>query len=329
LSTRLDTGDRDSALVSVDLDDAWAYLRAHGDPHWKEAPSILGLASERLLSLFAELDVRATVFVAGRDALSPTGRAVIQAFQRAGHEISNHSFDHRFDLAHLSVEEIESDLRRSADEIGLVTGVVLRGFRSPSFGVSANLHEVLSGLGYLYDASLLPTFLGPLLRWYHRRSMKGRPSSTRPEIFGSFSDGLLPMEAFEWEHDDFNILEIPVTTLPLIRTPLHMSYLHALRARVVADNYLRFGLALCRLRRYPVSFLIHPPDVVDAEEAPALAYLPGMTVPWKKKVDLVRSALSRVVDGRIVQTHRDYSQGLGETGSVRWTPRSADRQGEH
>lgn len=323
-----DTGGRDSALISVDLDDTWAYLRTHGDSQWEEAPSILALAGERLLPLFSDLGVRASVFVVGRDALSPAGREVIRAFQDAGHEIANHSLDHRFDLANLRADEIETDLSRSADAIGQVTGVIPRGFRSPSFGVSANLHGVLSGLDYLYDASLLPTFLGPVLRWYHRRSMKGRPNSTGQEIFGSLSDGLLPLEAFEWEHDGFNLLEIPVTTMPFLRTPLHMSYLHALGARALADGYLRVGMALCRLRRFPVSFLIHPPDVVDAEEAPALSYLPGMSVPWRKKVELVRVALSRVVNRRIVRTHNDHARGLGETRSVRWPARIVDRSGE-
>lgn len=313
-----------AALISVDLDDSWAYLRTRGDPRWEEAPTVLDIATERLLDLFAELGITATVFIVGRDARTPAGREAIRAFFDAGHEIASHSLDHRFDLARLHPEEIETDLRRAAEEIASVVGSTPRGFRSPSFGVSAALHRVLSDRGYLYDASLLPTAFGPILRRYHHRSKEGQVGE-RQEIFGPASDGLLPLEAFAWVHRDFSMREIPVTTVPLLRAPMHMSYLHAIgsMARPAADFYLRSGLALCRWRRLPVSFLIHPPDVLDSEDAPSISYLPGMSVPWREKVDLVRRSLSRIIDGRVVQSHGDYARGLDVWRLVSWRGESS------
>jgi hypothetical protein len=59
---------RPAATLSVDLDNLWSYLRAKGDPRWREYPSFLALAIPRLSGLLDEIGVRATVFVVGRDA---------------------------------------------------------------------------------------------------------------------------------------------------------------------------------------------------------------------------------------------------------------------
>lgn len=312
-----------TALISVDLDDSWAYLRAHGDPHWAHAPSVLPVATQRLLDLLDDLDTKVTVFVVGRDSLSSEGSEAIQRWWRHGHEVANHSHEHHFDLANRSPSRINSDIQRSEEAIAEITGAPPVGFRCPSFGVSRTLHEVLDSRGYKYEASLLPTVLGPVLRWYHRRSMENTPESESrsDEIFGPWTDCRLPLAPFRWQHDGFTLLEVPVTTVPLVRLPVHMSYLHALAAVSphLARGYLKASLQLSRLFSHPVSHLIHPPDVLDEGDAPELAYLPGMRTPWQAKLELVASTLRSILKGHRGQRHIDHVNSLENPTTVPWT----------
>src|SRR4030065_112277 len=47
-----------------------------------------------------------------------------------------------------------------------------RGFRGPGFSISEGVLETLIDLGYRYDASTLPTFIGPIARAYYFRASK-------------------------------------------------------------------------------------------------------------------------------------------------------------
>ncbi|MBA3362627.1 MAG: polysaccharide deacetylase family protein [Acidimicrobiia bacterium] len=300
-----------SALVSVDLDDSWCYLRTHGEQNWQTTPSVLSVATDRLVPFFAHLGIRVTVFAVGRDAEVGAGREAVCAFFESGHEVANHSMNHRFDLARLSPSEMSNDIARSADAIATATGVVPVGFRCPSFGSGETLHQVLAAQKYAYDASLLPTSLGPILRWYHRRTMSRatRESIGSPELFGPAADALLPLTPFRWSWDGGELLEIPVTTMPVLRTPMHMSYLHALteKAPGLASAYLRLGLRLSSRWKIPMSFLIHPPDIIDRHDAPDLAYLPGMRRPWQEKLDYVRRTLLEITETREQMTHAQFA----------------------
>lgn len=287
-----------TATLSLDLDDLWAYLRAHGDPSWEAAPSMLPTAADRLLPLLHELDLTLTVFVVGRDLARPEARAVAAAFADAGHEISSHSFEHRADLAARTEAEIATDLSETATAIAALTGGPPRGFRCPSFGVTPTLLARLVRDGYQYDASLLPTSLGPLLRLLHRASMSkdARQREQHAGMFGGAANALLPLRPFRWQIDGRALLELPISTFPLLRTPFHMSYLHVLGSRsgALARSYFNSALHACGARGITPSFLLHPTDVLDTSDAPSLSYFAGMARPWPEKLAHVRDTLTRL-----------------------------------
>lgn len=327
-----------AATLSLDLDDLWAYLRAQGDPNWDMTPSILSLAAERLLPVLRDLDLRLTVFVVGRDLTRPVARAVAAALAEAGHEVASHSLEHHADLASKPPAEIAADLGRTAAMIADLTGKPPNGFRCPSFGVSPPLLALLAREGYRYDASLLPTSLGPLLRVLHRATMsrEARRSESHSDLFGGVGRALLPLQPFRWQTSVGPLLELPVTTFPLLRTPFHMSYLHVLGSRspALARTYFAAALRACRARGVAPSFLLHPTDVLDARDVPALAYFVGMSRPWPDKVAHVREtlerltreyrvlplgALARELDGAVLTT-RVCKGGSGQRDELRETP---------
>lgn len=288
-------GDDVTALmVSLDLDDSWAYLRARNDPSWVSAPSVIRLASKRVVDVLDLAGVeQATVFVVGRDARVPEGTNAIRTFLDRGLEVADHSLAHRAELATLPSQDICLDLKTSGDAIAQVTGSLPVGFRCPSFGASKNLSNALLAVGYRYDASALPTPLVPLLRVYHRLSAgKGEHTPS----YGNLRTAFGPLRPTNRD----GIQSIPTTTMPLVRTPIHGSYLMALAARSLplARGYTRLANRACRAFGLPVSFLLHPTDVLDRTDAPHLAYFPGMSVPWSVKRSLLTHGLQQLADGR-------------------------------
>ena len=56
-------------------------------------------------------------------------------------------------------------------------------------------------------------------------------------------------------------------------------------------GYLRTALAACRATGTEPSFLLHPLDLIGAEQAPALAFFPGMDLPGARKIALFTKVL--------------------------------------
>jgi hypothetical protein len=170
------------------------------------------------------------------------------------------------------------------------------GFRGPGFSWSPELLELLSTREYLYDASTLPSFLGPVARWYFlaRSGLSPEERRRRGALYGTFRDGLRPLRPYRWQlRSGSHLLEIPITTFPVIRLPFHMSYLIYLSrfSRGLMRTYLRTGLELCLRSGVNPSFLLHPLDILGRKEAPELAFFPGMDLPTTHKRAVVREVI--------------------------------------
>ncbi len=85
----------------------------------------------------------------------------------------------------------------------------------------------------------------------------------------------------------------PVTTVPVIKMPRHCSYLLYLSrvSEAAMDAYLRTALTLCRLTGTEPSFLLHPLDLLGADQAPALRFFPGMDLSGARKLAIFRRVM--------------------------------------
>ncbi|KZB81054.1 polysaccharide deacetylase family protein [Amycolatopsis regifaucium] len=279
---------RPLASMSVDLDNLWAYLKTHGDPGWQRYPSFLSSAVPRLLEILGEHGLTTTVFAVGADVVREDGAKAVNEISAAGHEIGNHSFGHEPWLHRYSRTRLEDELGRTEEAIITAGAPLPVGFRGPGFSVTRELVEVLAERGYAYDASTLPTWVGPLARAYHNRTAPPRTDDDgRDELFGGFSRVLAPVHPYRWRTADGSALvELPVTTMPLFRTPIHGSYLlqlHEISPRL-ARGYFKTALRLCRVRGVSPSLLLHPTDVLGGTEAPGMEFFPGMAAPGTRKV---------------------------------------------
>ncbi|MDX2058905.1 MAG: polysaccharide deacetylase family protein [Gemmatimonadales bacterium] len=276
------------ASVSLDLDDLWSYQKTHGNPDWVSRPSYLRLAVPRILDTLDEIGLRITFFIVGFDAAREENGEVLRQITARGHEVANHSFEHDPWLHLHSDAALEDDLARAEAAIRTATGQDPKGFRGPGFSWSPSLLSILERRGYRYDASTLPTFLGPVARWYFLAAspLKGAERAQRAKLFGGFAEGFRPSRAYRWRWSDGRrLLEIPVSTIPGIKAPFHLSYLLYLArfSPALARGYLATAIAACRLAGFGPSFLLHPLDLLDGNEVPSLRFFPGMDVPVARK----------------------------------------------
>jgi len=286
-----------AASISLDLDNLWAYMRAHGVPGWRDYPTYLPHVIPEIISTARSLDLRLTVFVVGQDAQLAKNRDSLQALAQAGHGIGNHSFLHEPWMHKYSAAEIAEEVARAHQAIEDATGVEPHGFRGPGFSVSNDLLNELCRRGYSYDASVFPTFIGPLARAAYFRSADLTPTerAERKKQFGSFRDGFKSIKPFLWKINGRELLEVPVTTIPVLRAPMHLTYIHFLAelSPAIARTYFSFALAMCRLFRVSPSLLLHPLDFLAADELPELECFPGLGNDSEAKRDMTTWCLKR------------------------------------
>ena len=155
------------ASISLDLDNQWSYMKIHGDEGWDQYPSYFNIFVPHVLDVLDDLNLKITFFIVGKDTESEENRKYLRMITERGHEVGNHSYHHESWLQTYSYEKIEKEIREAEEAIEEVTGVRTIGFRGPGFSWSKDLLKVLENRGYRFDASTLPTYLGPLARMYY------------------------------------------------------------------------------------------------------------------------------------------------------------------
>jgi peptidoglycan/xylan/chitin deacetylase (PgdA/CDA1 family) len=283
------------ASLSLDLDNKWSYMKTHGDAGWEAFPSYLDVMVPRALEVFRRRGLTLTFFIVGQDAALPRNREALKAIADAGHVIANHSFHHEPWLHLYGEEQIEAEIRTAEEAIEGATGRRPRAFRGPGYSLSQATLRVLVRRGYAYDASTLPTFLGPLARAYYffTSRFSAAERQQRKALFGNLRDGLRSIRPYHWDVDGTRLLEIPVTTLPLLRVPIHVSYVLYLGvvSPPLARLYFRAAMALCRATGVEPSILLHPLDFLGGEDEADLAFFPAMRMGRERKLGLVADCL--------------------------------------
>ncbi len=322
-----------TGAIQVDVDELWVYYESIGRP----APADVGArvyqeGIPRLLALFAAYDIRATFFVCGRDL--PAQANALAEMVRQGHEVANHTTWHRTGFARLSRAEKQADIATSHVLIRAACGQAPVGFKSPGFSFAADQLQVLAGLGYRYDSSILPTPYAPLLRGLQRALSGGHVD---PSHYGRIAHGLAPLHPYHPDpaaphrrsqsihqptnlptHQSTNLpiyqptnppiyqstnppiyqptnppgtqlLEAPVTTMPILRLPMHSTFV-----LTAGQALFDAGLALARARCVPINYLLHAADVIDAVPDPALASYRFLATPWSEKQALYEHMLRRL-----------------------------------
>jgi len=301
------------ASISLDLDNQWSYMKTHGDAGWETFPSYLDLVVPRILRSLKERDLKITFFVVGQDAALEKNRDPIASIVEAGHEIANHSFNHEPWLHLYSRAELIEEFEKTESALEGVTGIRPVGFRGPGFSLSPAVFDVLGERGYEYDCSTLPTYVGPLARaFFFLRSpdVSEEERAKLKKLFGKFSDGFQTLKPHFVDAAGRSIVEIPVTTFPCVKMPIHASYLMYLASYspFLARSYWRSAVTACRVTGVEPSLLLHPLDFLSGTDVAELKFFPGMNVATEKKIELLSFAIDLLDGNYKIVTMREHAR---------------------
>jgi polysaccharide deacetylase family protein (PEP-CTERM system associated) len=234
--------------MSVDVEDYFqvsAFENIVSRQEWDHRESRVEANTERLLSIFADADVRATFFVLGWVAERFPG--LVRRIAAQGHEIASHSYAHRL-VYELTPDEFRADLRRARTVIESAAGRPVWGYRAPSYSVVARSTwalEVLAEEGYVYDASIFPI----------RHDRYGIPDA--------------PRHIHRIDIGPRSILEVPGSTVRY--AGMNLPIAGGGYFRILPYQWTRWGIRhLNRSEKRPAIFYIHPWEI-----DPAQPRLPG------------------------------------------------------
>jgi hypothetical protein len=297
------------ASLSLDLDNAWSYLKTRNDGAWQTFPTYLDSVVPDVLSTMDRHELSLSVFIVGRDATLPANADAMRLLGASRHELGNHSHEHEPWITGRTTAEIAAEIGLAQDAIADATGRKPSGFRSPGYALAPNVLEALGSLGFVYDASSLPTCIGPIARAYYFATAKLTPQEReqRSALFGSVRDAFRPLKPYLVSTCAGSLLELPVTTFPALRLPIHFSYVLYLAefSEFAALTYFRLAMQACRLGGVAPSLLLHPLDFLVADDAPGLSFFPAMKMARAKK--------RRVLDATLREFAHHYTiVGTGE-----------------
>jgi peptidoglycan/xylan/chitin deacetylase (PgdA/CDA1 family) len=284
-------------MVSVDVDtlqDLFPGYRASADPVYE-------CALPRLADFLAAERVPATLFVVGNDLRRRADNcAAVRRFAEAGHEIANHTMGHVQGFAGLSLRRKRGEIADAAAVIADATGRRPVGFRAPGWNVDEETLDILEEEGYLYDSSVLPTWMSPLLKLgYRRRASDHRTPADRTTL-GRWSFQWAPSTPYRpgtplWRRGGRRLLEIPIMTVPLIRLPFFGTFSFWVGTRVHEACF-----RLIHRSQRPLNYELHGVEFVDgaADGIHALAaelprdYVPAtLMMPWSRKREFLERAV--------------------------------------
>jgi hypothetical protein len=300
------------AAVTIDLDTTPHYRAIHGLPAEQreaEAPDptyLIGV--ERFLSLCDEHNVKATLFVIGTDTQAPAHRALLERAHRAGHELGNHSWSHRYDLRDRPSDERASELRRCSDALAAITGARPAGFRTPGYNLSDALLTEGARQGFLYDSSVFPcppyyAAKGLIMAARSLTNNPSRSAMTDPRSLLAPITPYRPERGRWWRHDPHSALpwQIPMALIPGARIPVIGTSLHLLGARGFAAAWPLLKMTYKKL--FQLEF--HAIDFMDASDegcAEFAEHQPDLRVSWSQKRELYRFVFKKMAQDYELET---------------------------
>ncbi len=306
------------ASLSLDLDNKWSYMKTHGDAGWESFPTYLDVVVPRSLNFLKERSLNITYFIVGQDAAREENLEALKQIADAQHEIGNHSFNHEPWLHLYSKQQLVEEFEKTETAMANFTDQKLKGFRGPGYSLSPTVLEVLAERSYEYDCSTLPTYIAPLARAYYffkSPEMSDEEREKRKKLFGKFSDGFQSLKPYQWQIGDKSLIEIPVTTLPMFKTPIHASYVIYLStfSKALARNYWKTAVEMCKMSGTQLSLLLHPLDFLSGDDAPELQFFPAMNLPVEEKLEFLSEIIKTFTEKFEVVNMRRHAQEAAKT----------------
>lgn len=145
-----------TASVGVDVDSLWHYYRIHGLPGETQSNAAWRDGVARFVQMFAGLGIPATFYCVASDIELPGNRDRLRDLVAAGHEIGNHSLNHRYDLSRMKPAERIVEVGQGRYRLEMAAEAQVFGFRAPGYNTDAGLIADVKNTGHTYDSSVFP-----------------------------------------------------------------------------------------------------------------------------------------------------------------------------
>jgi hypothetical protein len=118
-----------------------------------------------------------------------------------------------------------------------------------------------------------------------------------------------------WQLADKRLLEIPVTTMPILKLPIHFSYVHYIASfsLSLARLYFRSSVSMSRVSIVRPSLLLHPLDFADRSDAQVLSFFPAMHTAVNRKLELLSWAFDLLQSCYLVRPMHLYMEDTRES----------------
>jgi peptidoglycan-N-acetylglucosamine deacetylase len=228
--------------LSFDHDNMSAYVaRGMTSPTQLSHGDFGVVAVPRILALLKKYAIRSTWFTPGHTIESYAD--CVHAVHEAGHEIAHHSWAH-VNPTTQSREQEEADLLRGNEAIRQLTGNPARGYRSPSWELSANTLDLLRQHGFLYDSSMMANDYSP-----YRVRQGDKVELGKPTVRGTPTQ-LVEMP-ISWALNDFPVFDY-------MRLP-HAIQAGLMNGRAVLENWINDFLYMRETMEWGVlTYTFHP-----------------------------------------------------------------------
>jgi len=282
--------------ISVDLDpiDHYLYARDYKPLDVTNLNAIYDDALPRFLDLFDQYGVKVTFFLVGRDVLEAKNKTRIREVVKRGHEIANHTYNHYQYFCHLSHEDKRNEIERTDNIISDTVGKKSVGFRAPAWGIDHITMNILEENEYLYDSSVFPSKLVPVISYVNWLLNKGR---LKRGLGNSYKLGMasklpyFPHREKIWKKGNMNIMEMPPTILPIIQLPFLGTLLFML-----GETIFNISFSYYSFFNKPLLYELHGIELVDYYSSindERLLMKPGLGKKIHEKMKLYHLMLSK------------------------------------
>lgn len=210
--------------LSVDLDEIPNYFAIHGlDPSASGGAglrAVYEVAVPRLLDLAEEERVPLTLFAIGADLATAENRETLRGAHLRGHEIGNHTLDHRYDLVRLGRDAIAAQISGGVEAIRAAVGEAPVGFRAPGYTITDEVFDLLRKMGVRYDSSVFPcpaywALKASAIGFYTARGRPTRSIVDTPNVLRAPTRPYLIGRPY-WKRGT-GMLELPIQVTPGLR----------------------------------------------------------------------------------------------------------------
>jgi len=283
--------------VGVDIDALVHYHRIHGLPEGRATNAAWRDALPRFSMMFEALGVRATFYAVAADLAIPGNADRLRALVAQGHEIGNHTLNHRYDLTRMGADDRVVEVGQGRYRLEHAAEAEVVGFRAPGYNVSADLLRDVVATGHTYDSSVFPCapYYGVKAGVIGLLGALGRPSQS---IVGTPRVLFAPRSPYRMDPEEPHgrgdgLPEFPITVAAGVPMLGHAFTALGRRGAVAAAQLA------ARLHDH-VTVEFHAADLLSLDEdrlEPALAAQRDLRVPLAHKRETFEAALRALLDG--------------------------------